>query len=183
MNANSIRTTPALQRTRTFFAVASIAIAIFLGVAQPASAAAYQYCCVNVQAGVAARYDATLGNTFAGWVTPDQFLGRPSNTHVPMSGATKTAPGRRKPSAATVGSPSMSTFPRDGSATSSCTPPTCTTRPASLAAELLEQGGPGIRSRMPGPPVSPVAEHAIAPGRIEKRPRRNAHNEGTWSEQ
>ena len=80
MNANSIRTTPALQRTRTFFAVASIAIAIFLGVAQPASAAAYQYCCVNVQAGVAARYDATLGNTFAGWVTPDQFLGRPSNT-------------------------------------------------------------------------------------------------------
>jgi len=80
MNANTIRTTPTLQKYPTLVAAVIITMTIFLGVSQPASAAAYQYCCVNVQAGAAARTDATVANNLAGWVTPDQFLGRPSNT-------------------------------------------------------------------------------------------------------
>ncbi len=82
VKANIIRTTPAFQKAATLVFVAILAMTIFLGGAQPASAAGYQYyCCVNVQAGAAARYDPWVANyNLAGWVTPDRILGWTSNT-------------------------------------------------------------------------------------------------------
>jgi hypothetical protein len=81
MKAQIVRNTSALQKLSAFVVALIVTMSIMLSAAQPA-AAAYP-CCVNVQAGAAARMSAggpiaNLG-AFAGWVTPDQFLGRTSN--------------------------------------------------------------------------------------------------------
>lgn len=71
-----------VQRTVLVLGILCAVLPAWLTATSPrAEAASYQYCCVNVQAGAAARTDVRVANaTFAGWVTPDQFLGRPSNT-------------------------------------------------------------------------------------------------------
>lgn len=80
MKMSIIPAKPAFRKVAAFVAAAVAATTIFLGGAQPASAAGYQYCCVNVQAGAAARFDPFVGNNLAGWVTPDASLWWVSNT-------------------------------------------------------------------------------------------------------